>query len=626
MRNFARGVSVLAMVVTLVGAGCAVPVQTKPVGPDEVYTDLKQDVLLDGEPSVAARLALERAGLADAWNDDPATAIAALHEMATQSDTRERLFGLAELCIYQGRRMTNQRWYLGAAVYAYLYLFGQADAPPPGPFDPRFRLAADLYSRGVAEAFRDPKTHEFVPRAGRFELPVGEIEITVPSGEVRIGDGKFDQFMSADEFAVEGVRARVRTAGIGAPLIARRRHSEALSAIDSQAGYMPPRISLPMTAVLAVDGQIADILPGRTRATVDLYSPLLAHTVTIRGAETPLCVDSTTPLAYGLGTSPLWSFALHAFFSGGDEPIRNGILFMAPYQRGKIPIVLVHGTASSPATWVELVNELMADRVISDRYQVWLFIYSTGGPVLVSAASLRNCLAATFKAVDPDGTDAALNRTVVIGHSQGGLLTQLMATASGNRFWSNISDEPFDKFEMTPEERELFRNACFFEPVPQVERVVFLSTPHRGSYLAGGLVGRISGSFISLPKKMANTAQDAFTRNLARLSGDKLKALPTAVDNQTPGSAFLEALAPLPIDPRVKANSIVAVQGDGPVEEGDDGVVAYTSAHWPTAESEIVVKSEHSCQGQPRTILEIRRILHAHLATPPSPAKPPPPK
>src|SRR6187455_47044 len=146
MRNVLRVVSVVALAVALAGAGCAVPVQTKRVGPDEVYNDLKQDVLLDGEPSVAARLALERAGLAEMWNDDPATAIATLHEMATQSDTRERLFGLAELCIYQGRRMTNRRWYLGAAVYSYLYLFGDAEAPPPGPFDPRFRLAADLYS------------------------------------------------------------------------------------------------------------------------------------------------------------------------------------------------------------------------------------------------------------------------------------------------------------------------------------------------------------------------------------------------------------------------------------------------------------------------------------------------
>jgi hypothetical protein len=79
-----------------------------------------------------------------------------------------------------------------------------------------------------------------------------------------------------------------------------------------------------------------------------------------------------------------------------------------------------------------------------------------------------------------------------------------------------------------------------------------------------------------------------------------------------PGSVFLGALADRPMDPRVKVNSIVAVDGDGPVEEGDDGVVAYESAHFPGAESEIVVRSPHSCQGHPRTILEIRRILREH--------------
>jgi pimeloyl-ACP methyl ester carboxylesterase len=609
-----------AIVLAASVAGCAIPVQAKRADPDQVYASICENVLLTGEPSVAAQFVLSRAGLARAWTDDPAAAVRQLHFMATLSDTRDRLFGLAELCSYEGRRAGDSHWYLGSAVYAYLYLFGEADAPPPGPFDPRFRVACDLYARGVAEAFRDAQSGEFVPRAGRFRLPVGEIDIAVPSTGVQISDVVYDEFRCSDDFEVKGVRTRVRVAGLGTSLIARRRNPPRVDDVDNRVGYLPQGSSQAMTALLTLDGELSDIQVGRMKATLAIKSPLLEHGFAVRGAEVPLAVDLTTPLAYSLGTSPLWDFEPGAFVSGGESKIKNGILYVAPYRRGKIPIVLVHGTASSPATWLDLLNELMADREISERYQVWLFIYSSGGPVLASASSLREVLTDTLKSLDPEGADAALRRIVMIGHSQGGVITRLMATASGDRFWKNVSDERFDAMSFDPSEEKTFRDQFFFEPLPQVERVVFLATPHRGSYLAGGFVGTLSDHFVALPRKLMDAAQRAIARNLVRLHGDKIVAVPTAVEDMTPGSPFNQALQSLPVDPRVRVNSIVAVEGDGPVEQGDDGVVTYESAHWPAAESELVVKTGHSCQGDPRTINEIRRILHEHLMAAPAAA------
>jgi hypothetical protein len=48
------------------------------------------------------------------------------------------------------------------------------------------------------------------------------------------------------------------------------------------------------------------------------------------------------------------------------------------------------------------------------------------------------------------------------------------------------------------------------------------------------------------------------------------------------------------------------------VEEGDDGVVKYTSAHIDGVESELVVRSDHSVQWAPDAIEEVRRILLLH--------------
>ena len=81
---------------------------------------------------------------------------------------------------------------------------------------------------------------------------------------------------------------------------------------------------------------------------------------------------------------------------------------------------------------------------------------------------------------------------------------------------------------------------------------------------------------------------------------------------------FIHALQEIPVAPSVTVNSIVAVEGDGPVAEGDDGVVKYSSAHIEPVESELVVKSSHSTQGNPHTIEEVRRILRLHVGLKPA--------
>jgi hypothetical protein len=90
--------------------------------------------------------------------------------------------------------------------------------------------------------------------------------------------------------------------------------------------------------------------------------------------------------------------------------------------------------------------------------------------------------------------------------------------------------------------------------------------------------------------------------------------VPSAVDNMSPRSHFIEALQEIPVAPAVTVNSIIAVDGDGPVAQGNDGVVQYSSAHIEPVESEFVVQpSSHSTQGNPHTIEEVRRILRLHV-------------
>jgi hypothetical protein len=85
-----------------------------------------------------------------------------------------------------------------------------------------------------------------------------------------------------------------------------------------------------------------------------------------------------------------------------------------------------------------------------------------------------------------------------------------------------------------------------------------------------------------------------------------------------PGNPFVKTLSASPLAPGVPAHSIVAVQGDGPPLNLNDGVVAYRSAHLDGVESEKIVNSSHSLQSNPATILEVRRILREHIEAPPA--------
>lgn len=184
---------------------------------------------------------------------------------------------------------------------------------------------------------------------------------------------------------------------------------------------------------------------------------------------------------------------------------------------------------------------------------------------------------------------------------------------SGNHFWDRISKRPLDQLELPLESRELLHRSFFFEPLPFVKRVVFMSTPHHGSYLSDFKVVSWLSRLVQMPARLTKLTLDLATHGGDEFLLTKLNRLPTSLDNMASNNRFLRALAELPIAPGVQANSIIAVRGDGPALEGGDGVVKYESAHIDGVESETVVfGSGHSVQEKQEGIQELRRILLEH--------------
>ena len=297
--------------------------------------------------------------------------------------------------------------------------------------------------------------------------------------------------------------------------------------------------------------------------------------------------------------APIWDFGFAGFRLGDYLPggPADQLYMLHPYRPGRIPLVLVHGTFSSPATWAQLVNELENDPKISKHYQPWLFIYNSGNPVPYSGGVLVETLRDVVKELDPNGADPTLQQMVVVGHSQGGLLTKLTAVDSGNHLWDRVSKRPLDQLDLPPESRELLQRSLFFEPLPFVKRVVFMSTPHHGSYLSDFKVVSWISRLVQAPVRMTKLMVDLTTHGGDEFALTKLNRPPTSLDNMASNNRFLLALAELPIAPGIRANSIIAVRGDGPALEGGDGVVKYQSAHIDGVESEkVVFGSGHSVQ------------------------------
>jgi hypothetical protein len=137
-----------------------------------------------------------------------------------------------------------------------------------------------------------------------------------------------------------------------------------------------------------------------------------------------------------------------------------------------------------------------------------------------------------------------------------------------------------------------------------VERVVFISTPHRGSYVTLNTVVGWVTRLITLPFTVLGAVAD-----IARLNPELAPRLAVArVPRACNGiwHRFLRTLVAIPVAPRHRRQLIIA--GARQDREGRRRV-AYTSAHIDGVESELV--AGHPCRTSRRDE-EVRRIPLLH--------------
>jgi pimeloyl-ACP methyl ester carboxylesterase len=615
--------------VLLLASACATPIGVSLTDPQDVHRLVTQSVLTGDEPSWATTQTLHRFGLADRFGKDPEATLAQIRGDGTGLGP-DRLFALAELSFLYAEGKNRREFFLASAVYAYAFLFGK-DAAVDRPLDSRTRLAADLYNFGLALGLAAPQGDDRPLLPGRttaeseaveidvsnrtLRLPFGQLELHGDPSEFLWGGLRMSRFISVGEFKIRGLRNRYRQAGIGVPLAAEISQDGTAPEAEIARKYIPKRIKVPVTGFVRLENVMQGIADGRLQGRLEVYPSDETSTVEIEGRQVLLELAPSAVLAYALEGAPVWDTEYGFFLSPASRAASMSLVMMHPYRPGRIPVILIHGTASSPARWADMINELTNDPQLRGRVQFWLFTYSTSNPILLSASELRDALREVVQKLDPGGRDPALRRMVLIGHSQGGLLARLMVTDSGDRFWHNVTDVPFAQIKGPPEALAYIRNAMFFTPVPSVSRAVFIATPHRGSFRVASIIPDLVRRIVTLPTTMVkNVAVLAKDNPELAAAQEAVKDMPTAIENMRPGNRFVRTLSESPIEPGVPTHSIIAVLGKGPAIDRTDGIVAFRSAHLDGVESEKIVQSPHSCQAEPEVILEVRRILREHVA------------
>ena len=179
-------------------AACAAPVSATRVDPTIVQRDLARSAVSTGQPSWPTRNVLFERGLFEAYTERPEAALAELHRtMVAWNGDPDLLFALAELSLLHGKAAAKREYHLAAAVYAWALLFPEGTGQVPGRFDPRLRIAADLYNWSLAEGFASEDGSEVVPRSATFELPFGPLAVTFDPASLRAGERELHHLVPA---------------------------------------------------------------------------------------------------------------------------------------------------------------------------------------------------------------------------------------------------------------------------------------------------------------------------------------------------------------------------------------------------------------------------------------------
>lgn len=460
-----------------------------------------------------------------------------------------------------------------------------------------FEAAQLLYHESLRRCLRLAHEHKRVERGAGIKICLNDTPTLIPIvlHDFTWQPGDFTDWRVVGTYSSRDVTADKKTEGIGVPLVIIR--DRCYATLNTSCAFMRDQATFPATATLAADG-----------CSIDFYNPLETNNIELDGFKQPLASDLTADIAYQLQFHE--DSRLEGFFRPGEKNRDGELYFMEPFQPEKIPIVFVHGLLSSPAAWSDIYNELRSDPNVRKRYQFWAFRYSTGEPFVKSAHELRAKLDQVMACYTGLDHEQNLPKTILIGHSMGGLVSKVLISESGARVWNAISNVPLEAIAADEMTKQQLAQRLFFSPHPMVSRVVYIATPHNGSEVAGRLLGRIASASV----QQADTSYEELLRNNPGAFKDSVsRGLPTSIDLLDPEQPFLNVLSNLPRGRCVTTHTILGTSCLTLRLGQSDGVVNADSARQKSSESEKQIPATHNgLLRHKETFAELKRILKLH--------------
>lgn len=633
-----RTLPLLAVVLLLLGSGCAM-VKMKQVTTTDHVMLKRGDILNSGKLSALSQESLSVIGLtASACSKDlPAcrTTVATVEGLQTE----QRLSTLAELWMEEALALTPKAklgqatelpapaldaW-LETARYSYAYLFFSGRTPAQRALEDRLTQVRDYYNYAAEQTASVvfQRTRALAIEGQDFTGPMQVDRWTISTDFEQLPLTSIpQQLVSASSVSFAGLRSSYRRDGFGAELVVVMEKAALTAPLEgtTDAPQLPVFSEMPAinaTVLLHFSGETLEEVLATREIRLESYSPDNTNTVMLRGQEVPLAANFTAAYGVWLAQSGFASESLRTLFGRGEGIREPHIYLMQPYDPNRRIIFMLHGLASSPEAWVNLANEIMGDPEMRKHYQVWSVYYPTNAPIALNRYTVSNAFNSTLKHFDPNGTARATHDMVFIGHSMGGVIARLMLSSSGEVLWNDALTRFKLEGERLKRVEARLGPLLHFTPQPNVERAIFIASPHKGTDAAGNRLGRMIGKLVRLPLTILGKFGDVF---LALQNPDEAGNKPkepritTSIDNLKASDPFIEKSSALPLAPGLKYHSIIAQRkADVPTADSDDGLVPYWSSHLDGALSEKVIISGHSVQETPEAVLEVRRILREDL-------------
>ncbi len=459
--------------------------------------------------------------------------------------------------------------------------------------------AQSIYNFSVARAVENVERAKIQPWQHKIDI-VGDrsdYTLTTPKPiDPEHDPSRYDLFPT-DTLKISGrfFKTSSRVSGIGAPLVAVGREENP----QFRQQYKLRRVYAPATAVIQFSGQKADL---------NFVDPFQAERVALDKRNFPLAVDLSAPTAMLIARERPERLGFARVINPQKYADTARLTQLQPFDPARTPVIFVHGLQETPASWTPMIDSLRNDHWLREHYQFWVYSYPSGYPYPYSAALFRQ---------DLDGIDRAFpnhKRVVLIGHSMGGMICRLMITDAGDKIWRDFFATSPGKTPLSSDMRKLLEESLVFNHRPDVQRVIFISTPHRGSKLASGWIGRIGAALVRTPRLFTSVYASTKPLLVSDPAARTLKRMPNSVDTLEPNDRFVQAVDKLPITRGIPYYSIMGDRGRGNTPNSSDGIVPYWSSHVDGAQSELIVDSGHDAQTNPEAIKEVDRILKVNLA------------